>query len=54
MNNIMQMNPIIRIINEKAELRKDKSELGLSVNSLYLMKKTNYKMLNKKKMIISS
>jgi|GEM_PF-6396559 len=48
MNNMLQMNPIIRIINERAELRKDRSELGLSVYSLYLMKKNNYKHLIKR------
>ncbi len=52
MNNLIQVNPIIRIINEKADLRRNDSKTGVNIYSLYLMKKINYKMLNKRKLMV--
>jgi len=46
------MNPIIKIINEKADLRRNDVSFEMNIYSLYLMKKSNYKMLKKKRMMI--
>ena len=52
MNNFIMANPIIRIINEKANLRKNDASFEMNIYSLYLMKRSNYKMLKKKRMMI--
>ncbi len=51
MENIIETNPIIRIINDKAKVRKNESKLGLTIYSLYLIKKCSYKMLKKNNII---